>query len=209
MFVTSYLNYAHSICSVCACVFALQEEMDTIPMVSSLLSSLANYSNLPQGSKEHEEAENNEGSRKKPVQVHTYAHGTLSKQRKSFFITHFRLVLNCYRWKLIGCCQTERIHTARSRMRLESVCKWQLSTLFCTFDLWPDLLWSLAIPEWVCSLESRLSHACNLPHGAGLSQSVSQSLDSILQFLILFANLLLFFFCLFIFIISNTKNDLY
>lgn len=49
--------------------------MDTSPMVSSLLSSLANYSNLPQGSKEHEEAENNEGSRKKPVQVmHTYSH---------------------------------------------------------------------------------------------------------------------------------------
>uniref|UniRef100_A0A8C1T4V8 Solute carrier family 12 member 5a n=1 Tax=Cyprinus carpio TaxID=7962 RepID=A0A8C1T4V8_CYPCA len=44
-----------------------EEEMDTIPMVSSLLSSLANYSNLPQGSKEHEEAENNEGSRKKPA----------------------------------------------------------------------------------------------------------------------------------------------
>uniref|UniRef100_A0A671TIV1 Solute carrier family 12 member 5-like n=1 Tax=Sparus aurata TaxID=8175 RepID=A0A671TIV1_SPAAU len=37
-----------------------EEEMDTSPMVSSLLSSLANYSNLPQGSKEHEEAENNE-----------------------------------------------------------------------------------------------------------------------------------------------------
>uniref|UniRef100_A0AAQ4Q164 Solute carrier family 12 member 5a n=1 Tax=Gasterosteus aculeatus aculeatus TaxID=481459 RepID=A0AAQ4Q164_GASAC len=32
-----------------------EEEMDTSPMVSSLLSSLANYSNLPQGSKEHEE----------------------------------------------------------------------------------------------------------------------------------------------------------
>ncbi|XP_058258727.1 solute carrier family 12 member 5 isoform X1 [Hemibagrus wyckioides] len=46
-----------------------EEEMDTSPMVSSLLSSLANYSNLPQGSKEHEEAENNEGSRKKPVQA--------------------------------------------------------------------------------------------------------------------------------------------
>lgn len=48
-----------------------QEEMDTSPMVSSLLSSLANYSNLPQGSKEHEEAENNEAeaSRKKPVKV--------------------------------------------------------------------------------------------------------------------------------------------
>lgn len=41
-------------------------------MVSSLLSSLANYSNLPTGSKEHEEAENNEeGPRpsKKPVKV--------------------------------------------------------------------------------------------------------------------------------------------
>uniref|UniRef100_A0A672ZD24 Solute carrier family 12 member 5a n=1 Tax=Sphaeramia orbicularis TaxID=375764 RepID=A0A672ZD24_9TELE len=42
-----------------------EEEMDTSPMVSSLLSSLANYSNLPQGSKEHEEAENNEGRKKK------------------------------------------------------------------------------------------------------------------------------------------------
>uniref|UniRef100_A0A672N984 Solute carrier family 12 member 5-like n=1 Tax=Sinocyclocheilus grahami TaxID=75366 RepID=A0A672N984_SINGR len=51
------------------CQTGLGEEMDTIPMVSSLLSSLANYSNLPQGSKEHEEAENNEGSRKKPVQA--------------------------------------------------------------------------------------------------------------------------------------------
>ncbi|KAL7827468.1 hypothetical protein SRHO_G00331860 [Serrasalmus rhombeus] len=46
-----------------------EEEMDTSPMVSSLLSSLANYSNLPQGSKEHEEAENNEEARKKPVQA--------------------------------------------------------------------------------------------------------------------------------------------
>lgn len=46
--------------------------MDTSPMVSSLLSSLANYSNLPTGSKEHEEAENSEeGARpsKKPVKV--------------------------------------------------------------------------------------------------------------------------------------------
>uniref|UniRef100_A0A8C6PB35 Solute carrier family 12 member 5a n=1 Tax=Nothobranchius furzeri TaxID=105023 RepID=A0A8C6PB35_NOTFU len=48
-----------------------EEEMDTSPMVSSLLSSLANYSNLPQGSKEHEEAENNEAesARKKPVKA--------------------------------------------------------------------------------------------------------------------------------------------
>uniref|UniRef100_A0A8C5BGQ1 Solute carrier family 12 member 5b n=1 Tax=Gadus morhua TaxID=8049 RepID=A0A8C5BGQ1_GADMO len=33
-----------------------EDEMDTSPMVASLLSSLANYSNLPTGSKEHEEA---------------------------------------------------------------------------------------------------------------------------------------------------------
>ncbi|XP_043946178.1 solute carrier family 12 member 5 [Protopterus annectens] len=46
-----------------------EEEMDTSPMVSSLLGSLANYTNLPQGVKEHEEAENNEGARKKPVQA--------------------------------------------------------------------------------------------------------------------------------------------
>uniref|UniRef100_A0A673HIR7 Solute carrier family 12 member 5-like n=1 Tax=Sinocyclocheilus rhinocerous TaxID=307959 RepID=A0A673HIR7_9TELE len=46
-----------------------EEEMDTSPMVSSLLSSLANYSNLTQGSKEHEEAENNEEARKKTVQA--------------------------------------------------------------------------------------------------------------------------------------------
>uniref|UniRef100_A0A8D0FTH5 Solute carrier family 12 member 5 n=1 Tax=Strix occidentalis caurina TaxID=311401 RepID=A0A8D0FTH5_STROC len=44
-----------------------QEEMDTSPMVSSLLSGLANYTNLPQGSREHEEAENNDGGKKKPA----------------------------------------------------------------------------------------------------------------------------------------------
>uniref|UniRef100_A0A8C5SVA8 Solute carrier family 12 member 5 n=1 Tax=Laticauda laticaudata TaxID=8630 RepID=A0A8C5SVA8_LATLA len=46
-----------------------EEEMDTSPMVSSLLSGLANYTNLPQGSREHEEAENNEGAKKKPVKA--------------------------------------------------------------------------------------------------------------------------------------------
>ncbi|KAJ3585308.1 hypothetical protein NHX12_014029 [Muraenolepis orangiensis] len=35
-----------------------EEEMDTRPKVSSLLNRLANYTNLTQGSKEHEEAEN-------------------------------------------------------------------------------------------------------------------------------------------------------
>lgn len=62
------------------CLCVLQEEMDTSPMVSSLLSSLANYSNLPHGSKEHEEAENNEAesSRKKPVKVKYRYHRTLT-----------------------------------------------------------------------------------------------------------------------------------
>ncbi|KAG8565547.1 hypothetical protein GDO81_012902 [Engystomops pustulosus] len=46
-----------------------EEEMDTSPMVSSLLSGLANYTNLTQGVKEHEEAENNEGAKKKPIQA--------------------------------------------------------------------------------------------------------------------------------------------
>ncbi|XP_061486689.1 solute carrier family 12 member 5 isoform X6 [Rhineura floridana] len=46
-----------------------EEEMDTSPMVSSLLSGLANYTNLPQGSREHEEAENNDGAKKKPVKT--------------------------------------------------------------------------------------------------------------------------------------------
>ncbi|XP_070710604.1 solute carrier family 12 member 6-like isoform X3 [Pempheris klunzingeri] len=42
-----------------------EEEMDTRPKVSSLLSRLANYTNLTQGAKEHEEAENI-GEKKKP-----------------------------------------------------------------------------------------------------------------------------------------------
>ncbi|XP_078509105.1 solute carrier family 12 member 5 [Lissotriton helveticus] len=46
-----------------------EEEMDTSPMVSSLIGGLANYTNLTQGVREHEEAENNEGAKKKPVQA--------------------------------------------------------------------------------------------------------------------------------------------
>ncbi|XP_058870316.1 solute carrier family 12 member 7-like isoform X2 [Acipenser ruthenus] len=44
-----------------------EEEMDSNPMVSSLLNKLANYTNLTQGVVEHEEAENNEGARKKEI----------------------------------------------------------------------------------------------------------------------------------------------
>ncbi|XP_068160443.1 solute carrier family 12 member 7 isoform X2 [Antennarius striatus] len=44
-----------------------EEEMDSNPMVSSLLNKLANYTNLPQGAQEHEEAEEDEGPKKKTV----------------------------------------------------------------------------------------------------------------------------------------------
>lgn len=47
----------------------LQEEMDSNPMVSSLLNKLANYTNLTQGAQEHEEAEDDEGPKKKTVKV--------------------------------------------------------------------------------------------------------------------------------------------
>ncbi|KAM4606035.1 solute carrier family 12 member 7 isoform 3-T3 [Polymixia lowei] len=44
-----------------------EEEMDSNPMVSSLLNKLANYTNLTQGAQEHEEADDDEGSKKKTV----------------------------------------------------------------------------------------------------------------------------------------------
>uniref|UniRef100_A0A8C9YEB9 Solute carrier family 12 member 7 n=1 Tax=Sander lucioperca TaxID=283035 RepID=A0A8C9YEB9_SANLU len=42
-----------------------EEEMDSNPMVSSLLNKLANYTNLTQGAQEHEEADDDEGPKKK------------------------------------------------------------------------------------------------------------------------------------------------
>ncbi|XP_056593859.1 solute carrier family 12 member 7 isoform X3 [Triplophysa dalaica] len=44
-----------------------EEEMDSNPMVSSLLNKLANYTNLTQGVREHEEADDDEGAKKKTV----------------------------------------------------------------------------------------------------------------------------------------------
>uniref|UniRef100_A0A8C9YBK7 Solute carrier family 12 member 7 n=1 Tax=Sander lucioperca TaxID=283035 RepID=A0A8C9YBK7_SANLU len=46
-----------------------EEEMDSNPMVSSLLNKLANYTNLTQGAQEHEEADDDEGPKKKAVKV--------------------------------------------------------------------------------------------------------------------------------------------
>lgn len=50
---------------------SLQEEMDSTPMVASLLNKLANYTNLTQGVREHEEAENEDGVRRVAVMVWT------------------------------------------------------------------------------------------------------------------------------------------
>ncbi|KAF6723996.1 Solute carrier family 12 member 5 [Oryzias melastigma] len=44
-----------------------EEEMDSNPMVASLLNKLANYTNLSQGAQEHEEADEDEGPKKKAV----------------------------------------------------------------------------------------------------------------------------------------------
>lgn len=46
--------------------------MDRNPMVSSLLNRLANYTNLTQGVREHEEAENNEEPKKKEIKVNMH-----------------------------------------------------------------------------------------------------------------------------------------
>nr|XP_031528566.1 solute carrier family 12 member 6 [Vicugna pacos] len=46
-----------------------EEEMDTRPKVSSLLNRMANYTNLTQGAKEHEEAENISEGKKKPTKT--------------------------------------------------------------------------------------------------------------------------------------------
>uniref|UniRef100_A0A8C0IQS4 Solute carrier family 12 member 6 n=1 Tax=Chelonoidis abingdonii TaxID=106734 RepID=A0A8C0IQS4_CHEAB len=46
-----------------------EEEMDTRPKVSSLLNRMANYTNLTQGAREHEEAENIAEGKKKPTKT--------------------------------------------------------------------------------------------------------------------------------------------
>lgn len=48
-----------------------EEEMDSTPMVSSLLNKLANYTNLTQGVREHEEADSEDGVRRVAVTVRT------------------------------------------------------------------------------------------------------------------------------------------
>ncbi|KAM5157163.1 solute carrier family 12 member 7 isoform 1-T1 [Mantella aurantiaca] len=49
-----------------------EEEMDSNPMVSSLLNKLANYTNLPQGVKEHEEYEDRKRKETKETRMGTF-----------------------------------------------------------------------------------------------------------------------------------------
>lgn len=51
--------------------------MDTRPKVSSLLNRMANYTNLTQGAKEHEEAENITEGKKKPTKVRPQGAGQI------------------------------------------------------------------------------------------------------------------------------------
>lgn len=50
------------------CLYS-QDEMDSTPMVSSLLNKLANYTNITQGAVEHEEAESEDGIQRVTVNV--------------------------------------------------------------------------------------------------------------------------------------------
>lgn len=54
--------------SVPPCLY-LQDEMESTPMVSSLLNKLANYTNITQGVIEHEEAESEDGIQRVTVNV--------------------------------------------------------------------------------------------------------------------------------------------
>lgn len=62
--------------------------MDSHPMVSSLLNKLANYTNLTQGAHEHEEADEEEGAKKKAVKVTAVCvftcHGVRKHRNQSF-----------------------------------------------------------------------------------------------------------------------------
>ncbi|XP_029445784.1 solute carrier family 12 member 7 isoform X2 [Rhinatrema bivittatum] len=49
-----------------------EEEMDSNPMVSSLLNKLANYTNLPQGVKEHEEDDDSKRKERKATRMGTF-----------------------------------------------------------------------------------------------------------------------------------------
>lgn len=70
----------------------LQEEMDSNPMVSSLLNKLANYTNLTQGAQEHEEADDDEGPKKKAVKV----------QQRAWFL--YSVCITASRWSTLMSC---------------------------------------------------------------------------------------------------------
>ncbi len=148
--------------------------MDTIPMVSSLLSSLANYSNLPQGSKD-----TRGGGKQRRLAQETCPgrHTRLRRALKAEDITHFRLALDCYRW-LINWLLQDRASKHMRDLGCDSlpVCKWQLPAHVLLF--WP-VTWSplvpSPIPERACSLESVLDQLITSLMVLAFLRSVSQS----------------------------------
>ncbi len=75
-----------------------QDEMDSTPMVSSLLNKLANYTNITQGAVEHEEAENEDGIQRVTVNVslQTDSHRDGSQTlRIHSFCRHFAAISVC------------------------------------------------------------------------------------------------------------------
>lgn len=67
--------------------------MDTRPKVSSLLSRLANYTNLTQGAKEHEEAESI-GEKKKASKVYQCFSGRKSRMNKRTSKLSLKKIIN-------------------------------------------------------------------------------------------------------------------
>ena len=97
--------YSFYVISVCVVVVVLQEEMDSNPMVSSLLNKLANYTNLTQGAQEHEEADEEEGGpKKKAVKVHSFI--LFCRTKKTNIGCHFGMRLFTWPGGQLGYCST-------------------------------------------------------------------------------------------------------
>lgn len=104
-------------------------------MVSSLLSGLANYTNLPQGSREHEEAENNEGAKKKPVKVWWCGDGLCPPNAHPIMGPIEQLARNR---RAQSPSRPLLPSGHRSGYRAQMTRRWQLSTAFLLFCMLPS-----------------------------------------------------------------------
>lgn len=73
--------------------------MDSTPMVSSLLNKLANYTNLPQGVREHEEAEEN-GVRRVAVTVWAPSLEFLDVDKKNILVFSLNIAFIAFHCRL-------------------------------------------------------------------------------------------------------------